>query len=184
MNHLRIWLLLSLVVCTLTMVAPARGQQTAPTAAPSPLDTPAPTATPVPTTTFTPTATPRPTATITPPPAIIVIPATPTPAPTPQGNLLQQVWAQNKQEIVLGLIGVIISGILVGVFLRQMAETVSAWASHLFHFLFDRYASAPILRLRFDKNYRQTLAAALQKLASSNIVDRECGWIASTCRWG
>jgi formylglycine-generating enzyme required for sulfatase activity len=87
--------------------------------------------------------------------------------------LLQQVWAENKKTILAGLIAAILASILVGVFLRKIAETISRWASSLFHFLFDRFASAPLLRLRYDKAYRETLAAALQKLVSSNIVDRE-----------
>jgi formylglycine-generating enzyme required for sulfatase activity len=172
MTHLRVWLLFPILLFALAVTNPASpvsAQQTAPTATPTASETPLPTATSAPTATPIPTETP----TTTPAPAIIVIPATPTPAPPPQGNLLEQVWAQNKQAILLGLILAIISGILVGVFLRQFAETLSRWVSGLFHFLFDRFASAPILRWRFDKNYRQTLASALQKLASSNIVDRE-----------
>ena len=103
---------------------------------------------------------------------------------TPQGSLWQQVWAENQKTILLGFITVVIASILVGVFLKQFAATLVNWASRLFHFLFDRFASAPLLRLRYDKTYRKTLAAALQKLASSNIVIARCGWTRCTCRSG
>lgn len=172
MTHLRAWLLFPILLFALAVTnpaSPASAQQTTPTATPTASETPLPTATLAPTATPVPTETP----TTTPAPAIIVIPATPTPAPPPQGNLIQQVWAQNKQTIILGAITAAIALILVGVFLRQFAETLSRWVSGLFHFLFDRFASAPILRWRYDKSYRQTLASALQKLASSNIVNRE-----------
>ncbi len=111
--------------------------------------------------------------TATPPPAIMIIEPTPIPTPAPEGNLLQQVWEANKAEILLGFIVAVVAGILVGVFLRQIAQTLTGWTSRLFHFLFDRFASAPILSLRYEKRYRETLSAALQTLASSNIVDRD-----------
>jgi formylglycine-generating enzyme required for sulfatase activity len=163
MKRLRFSFFLAIFAFVLAAPGAVRGQQPAATDTPAPTETPAPTATPTPSETPTTTSAP----------AIIVIPATSTPAPTPQGGLLRQVWESNQQGIVLGFIAVVISSILVGVFLRQIAETLSRWASKLFHFLFDRFASAPLLRLRFDKSYRRSLAASLQKLASSNIVGRE-----------
>jgi len=51
---------------------------------------------------------------------VLVIRATPAPMPTPQGGLWEQVWAENKQTILLGFITVVIASILVGVFLRQI----------------------------------------------------------------
>ena len=57
-------------------------------------------------------------------PAILVIQATPAPAATPQGNLWQQVWAENQKTILLGFITVVIASILVGVFLKQFATTL------------------------------------------------------------
>jgi hypothetical protein len=103
----------------------------------------------------------------------MIVEPTPAPSPAPQGTPLQRVWEEYQEAILLGLVTVIVSSILVGVFLRQIAETLTGWASRLFHFLFDRFASAPLLSLRYEKRYRETLSAALQTLASSNIVDRE-----------
>jgi formylglycine-generating enzyme required for sulfatase activity len=107
------------------------------------------------------------------PPAIMVLHPTSTPAPTPQGSLLRQVWEENQKEIVLVAITTIIASILIGVWLRQIATALADGVSRLLHFLFDRFASAPLLNRRYDKTYRQTLARAVQTLASSNIVDRE-----------
>ena len=154
MTHPPRWLLLLLVCAWLAAAQPAGAQS----------PTSAPTATPSPT--MIPTVTPSPA------PAIMVIQATPVPTPAPQGNWLQQTWVTYQREIILGLIAAL-TGLLVGVFLKQFATTLAKGASRLFHCLFDRFASAPILRWRFDKTYRETLAAALQRLASSNIVDRE-----------
>jgi len=116
---------------------------------------------------------PSPTPTATTPPAILIIQPTPAPTPAPQGNLLEQFWQTYRTAIITALISALIGGILVGVWLKQMAEQLAKWTSQLFHFLFDRFASAPLLRWRFEKQYRETLAAAVQKLASSPLVDRE-----------
>lgn len=99
----------------------------------------------------------------------MVIQATPAPTAVPQGNWWQQIWTTYQREIILGLITALI-GLLVGVFLKQIAGSLAKGASRLFHFLFDRFASAPILRRRYDKTYRKVLADHLQKLQSSNII--------------
>ena len=116
--------------------------------------------------------TPAPAQTPTPPPAVLIITPTAQPVPTPQGSLWQQVWAANRDTILLSVLTALIVGILIGVFLKQAAETLARWAGQLFHLLFDRFASAPLLRLRYEKDYRRNLAEAVQELASSNLVDR------------
>lgn len=164
MPHQGRWLLY-LLLCVWLSLASHAGAQTATPIPPATATLAPPAATPAPP--DTPTVTPSP------PLAVMVIQATPAPAATPQGNLLEQVWAENKKAILLGFITVVIASILVGVFLRQIAEAVSRAASRLFHALFDRFASAPILRLRYDKTYRKALADYLRQLQSSNIVNRE-----------
>ena len=105
-------------------------------------------------------------------PAVIVMTATPAATPPPQGSLLDQVWQQNRIAIVTAAISAIIASILVGVFLRGIAESIKSRAAQLFHLLFDRYASTPILRWRYENAYRTALSAFVQKLQSANIVDR------------
>ncbi|MBL1130036.1 MAG: hypothetical protein HND44_16380 [Chloroflexi bacterium] len=90
------------------------------------------------------------------PPAILII--TPVPEPTPPTSFLEEFW----QEILVVLVGA--GGVLVGIFLKQIAEKLAEWSDRLFHFLFDRFAAAPILRLVYEKEYRMTLAAAVQDL--------------------
>ncbi len=92
------------------------------------------------------------------------------PTPAPQGNWWQQIWAAYQREITLGLITALI-GLLVGVFLKQIAGSLARGASRLFHILFDRFASAPILRLRYDKTYRKRLAEKRRELDSSRILE-------------
>ncbi|MCP4361282.1 MAG: NACHT domain-containing protein, partial [Chloroflexi bacterium] len=115
------------------------------------------------------TTTPPPTPTVTPvptePPAILII--TPTPEPTPPTTFLEEFW----QKILAAL--VIAGSVLVGVFLKQIAETLAGWGSRFFHYLFDNIAGAPIVRLRYEKEYRATLAAAVQELQGGNLVERE-----------
>ncbi len=160
MTHPSRWLLLFWVWFALAI--PVRAQ--APTPVPiTPTHTPAP-----PTATPTPTASP--TVTPSPAPAIIVIQATPVPAPAPQGNWWQQTWTAYQREITLGLITALI-GLLVGVFLKQIAGSLARGASRLFHLLFDRFASAPILRLRYEKTYRKRLAEKRRELDSSRILE-------------
>jgi formylglycine-generating enzyme required for sulfatase activity len=147
--------LLPLLLLSVLLVAyPALAQSPAPTLLASPSPTPLP---------------PTPT----PPPAYMVIQPTPTPAPTPQGSLLSQVWDKNQEAIILAVITTLITGIIIGVFLKRIASTLADWAGRLFHFLFDRFASAPLLRWRYDKAYRRALENRVQMLAASNIVDRE-----------
>jgi formylglycine-generating enzyme required for sulfatase activity len=119
----------------------------------------------------TPTATPAPTE----PPAIPVIQPTPVPSPPLSGDLWQQVgqvWAQNREAILLALIMALVTGVLVGVFFQRIAGQVADWLARLFHYLFDNFASAPLIRLRYEKEYRDTLAAAVQELQGGSLVDR------------
>ena len=68
--------------------------------------------------------------------------------------------------------------LLVGVFLKQFAATLDEWISLLFHSLFDHFAAAPILRLRFDETVsRERWPLHCRKLDSSKIVGfARCGW--------
>lgn len=65
-----------------------------------------------------------------------------------------------------------IIGVLVGVFFKSIAETVKDWLSKLFHLIFDRYASAPFIRWRYEKAYRDAIANAVQDLQGGNLVER------------
>jgi hypothetical protein len=67
------------------------------------------------------------------PPAIMIIQPTATPAPTPQGSLLRQVWEENQKAIILAVITTVLTSILIGVFLRRIADTLADWASRFFH---------------------------------------------------
>jgi formylglycine-generating enzyme required for sulfatase activity len=158
-----------LLIGLLLVALPAAAQTPAPPAAAT---VPGATSTSVP----SPTATPLPSPTLTPPPtqppAILLIQPTPAPTPVPQGGWLEQTWQTHKTEIVLALVLAILSGIVVGVWLKRIAEALQSGLEGLFHFLFDRFASAPLLRLRYEKIYRQTLAASVQDLPGGNLVDR------------
>lgn len=126
-----------------------------------------PTATPTP----TPTSTPAPTE----PPAILVIQPTAVPAPQLSGNFFEQlgqVFEQNRVAVWLALIMGLI-GVIVGVFFQKVAEKIAALASKLFHFLFDNFASLWFIRWRYEKKYRETVAAAVQELQGGNLVDRK-----------
>lgn len=57
--------------------------------------------------------------------------ATPTPQPSPSGNIVEVVWRTKQVEIVLSVITLI----LVGVFLRQIAEAVSRGGGKLARWL-------------------------------------------------
>ncbi len=137
-------------------------------------ETQTPTATLPPTPTAT--ATPRPTATE--PPAILIVQPTPSPTPPLPDNLggqLRQVWEQNREAILLALIIALMTGVLVGVFFKNAAGKLAEWLGQFFHFLFDRFASVLIIRLRYEKDYRKTLADAVQHLQGQKLVaiDRE-----------
>ncbi len=160
MPQRRRWLPFLLLCIWLSLAAHAGAQTATPT--------PATTATPAPPT-ATPTPADTPTVTPSPPLAVLVIQATPAPTATPQGNWGQRLWASYQREIILGLITALI-GLLVGVFLKQIGGSLAKGAGRLFHILFDRFASAPLLRMRYDKTYRKTLADNLQKLQSANII--------------
>lgn len=145
------WLLLPFFIVLLTMATLVQAQTTTPL--------PTPTPTPVPTE----------------PPAILVIQPTPVPSPPLSGDLWQQlgqVWAQNREAIFLALIMALVTGVLVGVFFQRLAGQLADWLARLFHFLFDNFASAPLIRLRYEKEYRATLAAAVQELQGGSLVDR------------
>lgn len=109
----------------------------------------------------------------TPLPAVTNVTSTPVATVAPTDNLIEQAWQANKISLMTGFIAAIIASILVGVFLKSIAESLKKQTSQLFHFLFDRFASTPILRFRYDKAYRTTLSAFVQQLQSSNIVDRD-----------
>jgi hypothetical protein len=132
---------------------------------------PPPTNTPIPTDTPSPTATPTPLPTE--PPAILIIQATPAPAAPPQGTPWQQFWQTYQTEIITVLISTILGGIIVGIFLNRIAGQIADWLGRFWHFLFDHIASAPIVRLRYEKEYRATLAAKVQDLQSGNLIDRQ-----------
>ncbi len=116
------------------------------------------TATPPPPSATPASATPAPTE----PPAILII--TPVPEPEPPTPFFEEFW----QEILVVLVGA--GGVLVGLFLKQIAEKLAEWSGRLFHFLFDRLAAAPIVRLRYEKVYRRTLAEMVQTLHSGHVV--------------
>ncbi len=122
------------------------------------------------------TATPQPTAAPTEPPAILIIEPTPVPDPGLQGNLwqqLQQVWQQNTEAILLALILALVTGVLVGVVFKGLVGKLGEWGERLFHFLFDRFAAVPLIRLRYEKDYRAAVAASVQDLQGGNLVDKE-----------
>ena len=73
---------------------------------------------------------------------------------------------ENGAAIVGGVVG----GILIGVFLKSMAEQIADWLGRGFHFVFDHVAGAPLVRLRYEKEYRATLAAKVQDLQSGNLI--------------
>ncbi|MBE2202040.1 MAG: SUMF1/EgtB/PvdO family nonheme iron enzyme [Anaerolinea sp.] len=49
---------------------------------------------------------------------------------------------------------------------------MSAALGRLFHLLFDRVASAAFIRWRYEKKYRQSVAASVQELQGGNLVER------------
>jgi len=61
----------------------------------------------------------------------------------------------------------------VGVFIQRATGKLADWAGRLFHFLFDRFASTPFIRWRYEKEYRHTLANALRFLQGGLLVDKE-----------
>ena len=111
------------------------------------------------------TATPAPTQ----PPAILVI--TPTPAPTPEVGLMRQVWQANSNAIKAALIG--FGGLLIGILGKRMANKLADWLSRLFHFVFDPIASFPIIRWKYEKDYRKTLIEDVQYLAGGNLINKK-----------
>ena len=129
-------------------------------ATPAGAQSPTPTE-PTPAATVPPTATPTPTAGPTITPALAVEVRQP-PAPP------RSFWETYGPVVI----GTLITGILVGVFLKRIAEAVADKAARLAHLLFDRFASAPLFRGLYYRRYCQTLAARVRELASSNIVDR------------
>jgi hypothetical protein len=122
-----------------------------------------------------PTPQPPPTPAPTEPPAILVVQPTPVPTPALQGNLwrqLQQVFDQNRGAILLAFImGVV--GVIVGVFIQRGAGKLADAAGKLFHLLFDRFATAPLIRLRYEKEYRKALIENIRKLPGGDLVDRK-----------
>ncbi len=121
-------------------------------------------ATPTPTVP-TPTDTPAPTQ----PPAILVI--TPTPAPTPQVGVWQQMWQDNIQAALIGLGGLL--GILIAILGKRIATQLADWLGKLFHFIFDPIASFPIIRWKYQKDYRKTLIEDVQYLAGGNLINKK-----------
>lgn len=112
----------------------------------------------------------------TPPPTALPIEPTPTPTPALQGNLwnqLQQVYAQNRGAILLAFIMGVVGAVIVGVFINRAAGKIVDWSAQLFHLLFDHVASAWFIRWRYEKKYRETVAAAVQNLQGGNLVERE-----------
>ena len=97
----------------------------------------------------------------------------PTPEPSTPNNLwreFQQVWDDNRDTILLTLITALVTGVIVGVFFKNVASKISEWLGRFFHFLFDRFASVPILRWKYENAYRTTLSEAVQHLQGQNIV--------------
>ena len=70
----------------------------------------------------------------------------PTPEPSAPNNLwrdLQQVWEDNREAILSALIMALLTGVIIGVFIKNAASKISEWLGRFFHFLFDRFASGP-----------------------------------------
>lgn len=127
-----------------------------------------------PTPTLLPTIAPTPEPTE--PPAILVIQPTAVPAPPLSGNFFEQVgqvFAQNREAILLALLMTLITGVLVGIFINRLAGTIADLFSRLFHFLFDNFASLWFIRWRYEKKYRETVAETVQELQGGNLVDRK-----------
>ncbi len=127
-----------------------------------------PTATPTP----TPTSTPAPTE----PPAILVIQPTAVPEPPLTGTIfdqLGQVWQQNQETILLLILTTLITGVLIGIFIKRLADQIADFSGRVFHYLFDNFASLWFIRWRYEKKYRETVAEAVQELQGGNLVDRK-----------
>lgn len=112
----------------------------------------------------TPANTPQPTQ----PPALLII--TPTPQPPP-GTASQQFWNDYRTEIIVGLAST--ASLLIGIFFSRIGEQLATGAGRLFHWLFDRFASTPFLRWRYEKHYRQALADSLLNLPGGELVDQQ-----------
>jgi sulfatase modifying factor 1 len=97
---------------------------------------------------------------------MIVIQATPVPQPTPAGNIFQVVWETKKTEIVLGFITVVISSILVSVFFRQIARTISRWVGRALNRLARAFADRALFRRRLYREYVAVLDEETRKWQS------------------
>lgn len=120
----------------------------------------------------TPTPTPAPTE----PPAILVIQPTPVPEPPLQGNIwqqLQQAWDNNREDLLLLLLVPLFTGGFLVILFQRANTKLADMMGRLFHFLFDRFASTPFIRWRYEKEYRHTLASAVRYLQGGLLVDKE-----------
>jgi sulfatase modifying factor 1 len=128
----------------------------------------------------TPATAQSPTLTAPPPVASLTPTATPTPAvistitPAMAVEVRQPPSAAKSFWETYGpiLVGALLTGILVGVFLKRIAEAIADKVAWLTHFLFARFASAPLFRGLYYRDYCQNLADHVRELASSKIVDR------------
>ncbi|MCP4934934.1 MAG: SUMF1/EgtB/PvdO family nonheme iron enzyme, partial [bacterium] len=65
----------------------------------------------------------------------------------------------------------VLTGIVIGVFIKNAASAISDWLSKLFHLLFDRYASARFIQWRYEKDYKQAVADKVQALKGGILVE-------------
>jgi hypothetical protein len=96
----------------------------------------------------------------------IGIQATPTPQPTPVGNIWEVVWEEHKTDILLGFIAVVISSILVGVFLRPAAEAVVGWIGKGLNWLARTFTEWTFSRRRLWREYVAVLDEETRKWQS------------------
>lgn len=124
------------------------------------------TLTPAPIPTTTPTINPTPAI-----PAVIVIQATPIPPLPLTGNIFEQVWETKKAEIIFSVITLI----LIGVFLRQIAEGIGRGGAAFLNWITRMFADWIVFRRRLFQDYVSVLDEEIRKwqFARSRPLDME-----------